>query len=125
MTPSTEIAASKLAAGSASAVPSMTAARTRPGAVGASLARSRMRATICCAASMASTSAPRGGGDQRSSAAAGADIDQPVAGLEIEMIERATGERVGQRLDHELIHGNVMIPAMKVVGRVAGRPLVS
>ena len=110
MTPSTEIAASKLAAGSASAVPSMTAARTRPGAVGASLARSADARHHLLRGVDGKHVGAAGGGDQRSPAAAGADIDQPVAGLEIEMIERATGERVGQRLDHGLIHGNVIIP---------------
>ena len=69
-----------------------------------------MRATICWRGVDGEHVGAAGGGDQRGPAAAGADIDQPVAGIEVEMIEGATGERVGQRLDHELIHGNVMIP---------------
>ena len=56
-----------------------------------------------------------GGRHQCRPAAAGADIDQARASLQRKPIEGARGERVGKRLEHGLVHGNVIIPSGRLL----------
>src|SRR5215211_4644592 len=113
MTPNTESAASKLAFGTARAVPSMATAQILPAPPFVPFARARIRATILDDASTASTWAPRLAA--ASAAAARSDVDQPVTGTNAEEVERATGEGEAQRLEYRFVRRNVIVPARRLL----------
>jgi hypothetical protein len=62
--------------------------------------------------------AAAGSGDKSRSAGARANIDQAITGTQVEVIERAAGEHIGERLENRLVHCNVIVPTFGILVRL-------
>jgi hypothetical protein len=55
------------------------------------------------------------GGNQRGVPAARRNIDQRRVTVKNQSVQCILGERVGERFEHRLVHGNVTIPAVRLL----------